>query len=264
MGEKVNLWITDFVRSISPTDLDLHPIFDYEWIEKGGAYKYWDVPSKLIWFWGFSNHLDYSNISIKVKITCSDKKGTLTFYFDGISIYSHFDFDGKATVLNSILYREVAKFVSIGDKVLSFSREDLFNQRDRPVLVAFDSGLDPIYDYFLYMDRMIRIDKELGDFDKRMDLVREFYLREKQAGRFVSEELAEKRKLDDVAEDQRRIPENVKREVWRRDGGKCSHCGSRNQLEYDHIVPFSKGGSNTARNVELLCMMCNRKKSNNV
>jgi len=61
-----------------------------------------------------------------------------------------------------------------------------------------------------------------------------------------------------------RIPESVRIEVWRRDGGKCARCGSRTNLEYDHIVPISKGGSNTARNIELLCEKCNRSKSNNV
>jgi 5-methylcytosine-specific restriction endonuclease McrA len=61
-----------------------------------------------------------------------------------------------------------------------------------------------------------------------------------------------------------RIPEKVRIEVWRRDGGKCARCGSREKLEYDHIVPISKGGSNTARNIELLCEKCNRSKSNNV
>ncbi len=61
-----------------------------------------------------------------------------------------------------------------------------------------------------------------------------------------------------------RIPESVRIEVWRRDGGKCARCGSREKLEYDHIVPISKGGSNTARNIELLCENHNRSKSNNV
>ena len=37
-------------------------------------------------------------------------------------------------------------------------------------------------------------------------------------------------------------------------------CGSRERLEFDHIVPVSKGGSSTARNLELLCERCNREK----
>jgi len=57
------------------------------------------------------------------------------------------------------------------------------------------------------------------------------------------------------------IPENVRREVWRRDSGRCVDCGSRERLEFDHIVPVSKGGSNTARNIELRCESCNRRKA---
>jgi len=57
------------------------------------------------------------------------------------------------------------------------------------------------------------------------------------------------------------IPERVRHEVWRRDDGRCVDCGSRERLEFDHIVPVSKGGANTARNIELRCESCNRKKA---
>jgi hypothetical protein len=56
------------------------------------------------------------------------------------------------------------------------------------------------------------------------------------------------------------IPERVRHEVWRRDQGRCVDCGSRERLEYDHIIPVSRGGSNTARNIELRCEACNRRK----
>jgi len=56
------------------------------------------------------------------------------------------------------------------------------------------------------------------------------------------------------------IPEQIRIEVWRRDEGKCVQCGSKEKLEYDHIIPISKGGSNTARNIQLLCETCNRSK----
>jgi HNH endonuclease len=56
------------------------------------------------------------------------------------------------------------------------------------------------------------------------------------------------------------IPEEVRLQVWRRDSGKCAKCGSRQNLEFDHIVPVSMGGSSTARNIELLCQDCNRDK----
>tara|TARA_Y100000588_G_scaffold375503_1_gene451933 strand:- start:113 stop:766 length:654 start_codon:yes stop_codon:yes gene_type:complete len=62
----------------------------------------------------------------------------------------------------------------------------------------------------------------------------------------------------------RHIPEGVKNQVWRRDQGKCSYCGSNENLEYDHIIPHSRGGGNTARNLQLLCESCNRSKSDNI
>lgn len=58
----------------------------------------------------------------------------------------------------------------------------------------------------------------------------------------------------------RRIPAEVQREVWKRDGGRCCRCGTSQQLEFDHIVPWFLGGSNTARNVQLLCRPHNRRK----
>lgn len=48
--------------------------------------------------------------------------------------------------------------------------------------------------------------------------------------------------------------------VWQRDQGRCVECKSKEQLEYDHIIPVSKGGSNNARNIQLLCETCNRSK----
>ena len=60
------------------------------------------------------------------------------------------------------------------------------------------------------------------------------------------------------------IPDDVKMFVWKRDGGRCVNCGSKEKLEYDHIIPVSKGGSNTARNLQLLCETCNRSKGGNL
>jgi hypothetical protein len=51
---------------------------------------------------------------------------------------------------------------------------------------------------------------------------------------------------------------NVKTYVWQRDGGRCVICGSKERLEFDHIIPIAKRGSNTARNIQLLCEKCNR------
>lgn len=62
----------------------------------------------------------------------------------------------------------------------------------------------------------------------------------------------------------RSISQQVKDLVWNRDNGKCRECGSNEKLEFDHIIPFSKGGSNTYRNIQLLCEPCNRTKTNKI
>ena len=76
----------------------------------------------------------------------------------------------------------------------------------------------------------------------------------------------EQERREDIQPTYRRrpIPDDVKMFVWRRDGGCCVTCGSQEKLEFDHIIPLSKGGSDTARNLQLLCESCNRSKGGNL
>jgi hypothetical protein len=63
----------------------------------------------------------------------------------------------------------------------------------------------------------------------------------------------------------RTIPTKVKVEVWKRDEGKCVICGKKDNLHFDHDVPYSKGGSSiTVKNVRLLCARHNLEKSNKI
>ncbi len=68
----------------------------------------------------------------------------------------------------------------------------------------------------------------------------------------------------DLKKRSRYIPKTIKKIVWLRDNGKCVECGSRENLEFDHIIPFSKGGANTVKNVQILCSKCNKKKTNKI
>lgn len=56
------------------------------------------------------------------------------------------------------------------------------------------------------------------------------------------------------------IPQDVKIAVAARDGGRCRQCGSAEDLHFDHVIPWSKGGANTVANIQLLCGRCNRAK----
>ena len=60
------------------------------------------------------------------------------------------------------------------------------------------------------------------------------------------------------------IPDEIKVLVWQRDEGRCVRCKSQDNLEFDHIIPLVKGGSNTFRNIQLLCEKCNREKGGNL
>jgi hypothetical protein len=57
-----------------------------------------------------------------------------------------------------------------------------------------------------------------------------------------------------------RIPDEVRLFVWHRDDGRCVRCGAEEDLQFDHVIPVSKGGGNAADNIQVLCGRCNRAK----
>lgn len=70
---------------------------------------------------------------------------------------------------------------------------------------------------------------------------------------------------DRLVERSRIIPTSVKLEVWARDKGRCVNCGATDELHFDHIVPFSKGGTSLkAENIQLLCARHNLEKSSKI
>lgn len=99
----------------------------------------------------------------------------------------------------------------------------------------------------------------------------ESYAREEITALLLGRELIEQRKIDramdrvaadtlGVDRSRQHIPDDVKVAVWRRDRGRCVRCGSQQDLEYDHVIPHSMGGSDGERNLQLLCRSCNRAK----
>lgn len=60
------------------------------------------------------------------------------------------------------------------------------------------------------------------------------------------------------------IPLNVRAAVIARDGFACRHCGCTDvqTFQIDHVVPWSRGGTDTVENLQTLCATCNRSKGN--
>ena len=54
-----------------------------------------------------------------------------------------------------------------------------------------------------------------------------------------------------------RHPAFTRFNVFLRDRFSCQYCGSREDLTFDHIVPRSKGGTTTWKNVVAACSNCN-------
>ena len=52
--------------------------------------------------------------------------------------------------------------------------------------------------------------------------------------------------------------------IYNRDNNRCVYCGSKYNLEVDHIIPISKGGKSTPDNLQTLCKRCNYEKSDNI
>lgn len=88
--------------------------------------------------------------------------------------------------------------------------------------------------------------------------------RRQELEKIVRQELIEKGELFGDQAKRPPIPKEVADAVYSRDGGKCVYCGSTENLQFDHIIPFSKGGATSVENLQLLCQKCNLEKSNKI
>lgn len=68
------------------------------------------------------------------------------------------------------------------------------------------------------------------------------------------------RRRAEVRARRRRLSMAERTAILDRDAWRCVQCGSTTDLELDHIIPWSRGGACTARNLQTLCRRCNRSK----
>lgn len=128
--------------------------------------------------------------------------------------------------------------------------------------IVYEWGHFPRDGGWLYQNCVYEVTGTYAEEERKL-LIMEYCDKERQKferlkAKFNSEASQE------ITRERDKVPEDVRIAVWRRDQGKCARCGGRENLEYDHIVPVSKGGSNTVRNVELLCESCNRQKGDRI
>ena len=60
----------------------------------------------------------------------------------------------------------------------------------------------------------------------------------------------------------KQISDHVLAFVLQRDLNKCVLCGDESNLQFDHILPVSKGGNNEPENLRILCQQCNQSRGN--
>ncbi|MGE0160774.1 MAG: HNH endonuclease [Gemmatimonadales bacterium] len=179
--------------------------------------------------------------------------------------------------------RMIQRLFAIEDgAVLQFRRDDVadlireamervlddsfVNRRESRYKVALQEAFALSYDDFATLareqhDAALRALLEKIDHDGRglsYDRLTEFHVRAAHLDAVFQVDLLNGGDRD--GSPGRYIPADVKNAVWRRDRGRCARCSSQERLEFDHIVPHSRGGSNTYRNVQLLCESCNRAK----
>jgi 5-methylcytosine-specific restriction endonuclease McrA len=134
-------------------------------------------------------------------------------------------------------------------------RRDLREQDERPVRLAERDGRT----YWAFERRVYWEDAALTAADVHA-LVRE---RQRRTERTLARAHAA---LAGDAPPPRRepIPHAVRRAVFERDGGRCVECGSRFDLQYDHVIPVALGGASTLQNLQILCAPCNQAKGDSL
>jgi hypothetical protein len=150
------------------------------------------------------------------------------------------------------------------------SKTDYGRSFVEPIFIRSNGSHDREIPYLLFRDRFFLCEGGPNNDQDRQEV----FLRVKKAVYEADDELRSLRSyvanVEAAIEFQKTgpkrdpIPDDVKTVVWSRDGGACVRCGSKDKLHFDHIIPVAKGGSNLPVNIQILCEVCNLKKSDKI
>jgi 5-methylcytosine-specific restriction endonuclease McrA len=171
------------------------------------------------------------------------------------------EFDGQGTfdIPYSVGQGPAARTIKVRVRI---TQEKMIQQESEPISLKDELGSD----FWLFRNRVVKIANTEGmGEDELLIHIKHHVLRAESKWSRIKKQVDAFENLERTPTAKReRIPESVRLFVWQRDEGKCVKCGSQEKLEYDHIIPFADGGSNTERNIQLLCEQCNRQKGKTV
>jgi hypothetical protein len=121
-------------------------------------------------------------------------------------------------------------------------------------------------EFWLFREIVLTIDNGfLESSEEKITHIKHFVYKKTKRFNDICKEVERFERFEKMTPNLReQIALEVRMYVWRRDGGKCVQCNSNKNLEFDHIIPVAKGGNSTERNIQLLCLECNRKKSGTI
>lgn len=118
---------------------------------------------------------------------------------------------------------------------------------------------------WLYRDAFYVTDRspKTSELDEVTIRIKALYFQDDLALKRLREQVANFEAIGRVSGDKagrQPIPDDVKLLVWSRDGAACVRCRATVDLQFDHIIPLSRGGGDQAENIQLLCRSCNLSK----
>jgi Restriction endonuclease len=161
------------------------------------------------------------------------------------------------------------KVIDVVDEFSLSEKVNLFNQitkgkvrgRGKKAKIEIEYGFSEPFD-------QLGLESPLLLYCHTLSLTKSYYLY--QGSVYLSEQeeditrIHSAKKENQIEHKRQRIPDDVQIFVWNRDNGVCVKCGTNENLAFDHIIPFSKGGSNSRRNLQILCDRCNLSKGNKI